>query len=118
MVLKRNSLTRSRSTPEFFYSFTFLQVLCTLYIVLEFLLFFLQENEKSRDIIIDQRFHGTIIGARGENIREIREKFNQVQITFPDPGKKSDIVTLRGPKNDVDKCYKHLQSMHKDMVRN
>lgn len=77
----------------------------------------LQENEKTRDIIIDQRFHGTIIGARGENIREIREKFNQVQITFPDQGKKSDIVTLRGPKQDVDRCYKHLQVVHKDMVR-
>lgn len=75
-----------------------------------------QENEKTRDIIIEQRFHGTIIGARGENIRDIREKFNQVQITFPDPGKKSDIVTLRGPKNDVDRCYKHLQGVQKDMV--
>ncbi|XP_025081209.1 vigilin-like [Pomacea canaliculata] len=74
------------------------------------------ENETSRDIIIEQRFHGTIIGARGENIREIREKFNQVQITFPDPGKKSDVVTLRGPKNDVDKCYKHLQTLHKEMI--
>ncbi|KAK7477919.1 hypothetical protein BaRGS_00030828, partial [Batillaria attramentaria] len=74
------------------------------------------ENEKTRDIIIEQRFHGTIIGARGENIREIREKFNQVQITFPDPGKKSDIVTLRGPKNDVDRAFKHLQALHKDMI--
>lgn len=74
------------------------------------------ENEKTRDIIIEQRFHGTIIGARGENIRDIREKFNQVQITFPDPGKKSDIVTLRGPKNDVDRCHKHLQGVHKDMI--
>ncbi|KAL8583524.1 hypothetical protein ACOMHN_054840 [Nucella lapillus] len=74
------------------------------------------ENEKSRDIIIDQRFHGNIIGARGENIREIREKFNQVQITFPDQGKKSDIVTLRGPKQDVDRCFKHLQVVHKEML--
>lgn len=74
------------------------------------------ENEKTRDIIIDQRFHGNIIGARGENIREIREKFNQVQITFPDQGKKSDIVTLRGPKQDVDRCFKHLQAVNKEMT--
>ena len=26
------------------------------------------------------------------------------------------MVTLRGPKNDVDKAYKHLQSLSKDMV--
>ncbi|XP_060078333.1 vigilin-like [Ylistrum balloti] len=74
------------------------------------------ENEKSKDILIEQRFHRSIIGARGENIREIRDRFNQVQITFPDPGKKSDIVTLRGPKNDVDKCFKHLSQLQQDMV--
>jgi hypothetical protein len=57
-----------------------------------------------------------MIGARGDHIKEIKDKFNQVQITFPDPGKKSDIVTLRGPKDDVDKCHKYLQQMHQDMV--
>lgn len=45
------------------------------------------ENEKERDIIIDHRFYRNIIGSKGENIREIREMFNQVQITFPGPGK-------------------------------
>lgn len=75
------------------------------------------ENEKTRDIIIEQRFHRTIIGAKGEKIREIKDKFNQVQVTFPDPGKKSDIVTLRGPKNDVDKCYKYLQTLQQEMVQ-
>lgn len=58
-----------------------------------------------------------IIGAKGEKIREIKNKFNQVQVTFPDPGKKSDIVTFRGPKNDVDKCYKYLQTLQQEMVR-
>lgn len=76
------------------------------------------ENEKTRDIIIEHRFHRQIIGAKGENVREIREKFNQVQITFPDPGKKSDVVTLRGPKNDVDKAHKHLQNLAKDLIEN
>ncbi|ESO99461.1 hypothetical protein LOTGIDRAFT_231082 [Lottia gigantea] len=74
------------------------------------------ENEKSRDIVIEQRFHKTIIGAKGENIREIRDKFNQVQITFPEPGKKSSVVTLRGPKNDVDRCYKYLQHYHTELL--
>ena len=45
------------------------------------------ENEKERDIIIDHRVYRNIIGSKGENIREIREMFNQVQITFPGPGK-------------------------------
>ncbi|KAJ8022002.1 Vigilin [Holothuria leucospilota] len=69
------------------------------------------ENEKQREILIEYRFHRLIIGTGGENIKEIREKFNQVQITFPSAGKKSDIVTLRGPKSDVDKCYTFLQHM-------
>lgn len=75
-----------------------------------------QENEKSRDVLIEQRFHRAIIGSKGDNIREIRDRFNEVQITFPDPGKKSNIVTLRGPKEDVDKCFKHMQKVQQDMV--
>ncbi|XP_055958186.1 vigilin [Patella vulgata] len=74
------------------------------------------ENEKSRDITIEQRFHKTIIGAKGENIKEIRDKFNQVQITFPEAGKKSAVVTLRGPKNDVDRSYKYLQHYHTELL--
>ena len=31
-----------------------------------------------------------------------------MQISFPDVGSKSDIVKLRGPKEDVDKCAKHF----------
>lgn len=75
-----------------------------------------QENEKSRDIIIEHRFHKNIIGQKGDKVREIREKFPQVQISFPEAGKKSDIVTLRGPKEDVDKCYTFLKKMATDIV--
>lgn len=74
------------------------------------------ENEKTRDIIIEQRFHRMLIGAKGEGIKGVRDRFNQVQINFPDQGKKSDVVTLRGPKNDVDKCYQHLQKLTQDLI--
>lgn len=74
------------------------------------------ENERTKDIIIEQRFHRTIIGQKGAKIREIRDKFNQVQISFPEPGRKSDVVTLRGPRNDVDKCFKYLQQLHQELV--
>ncbi|PNF18399.1 Vigilin [Cryptotermes secundus] len=73
------------------------------------------ENEKERDIIIDHRFYRTIIGSKGDNIREIREMFNQVQITFPGPGENRDVVKIRGPKEDVDKCYKHLMKIVKEL---
>lgn len=45
------------------------------------------ENEKEKDVNIDQRHYRTIIGSKGEKIKEIKEKFNQVQINFPGPGK-------------------------------
>jgi len=79
-------------------------------------MFRFQDNEKTRDVMIDHRFHKAIIGAQGSNIRDIRDKFNSVVISFPDPSKQSDVVSLRGPKNDVDQCYKYLHQMAQDMV--
>jgi len=79
-------------------------------------MFSVQDNEKVRDIMIDHRFHKAIIGAQGANIRDIREKFNSVVISFPDPSKQSDVVSLRGPRNDVDQCYKYLHRIAQDMV--
>ena len=43
------------------------------------------ENEKEKTINIDHRFFPSIIGTKGEKIKEIRETFNQVQIIFPNP---------------------------------
>merc|ERR1712136_413782 len=74
------------------------------------------ENEREKDIIIEHRFHKNIIGAKGEKIREIREKCNQVQVTFPDSSEKSDVVKIRGPKQDVDAAYKHLQKLYKELL--
>ncbi|KAK9747025.1 KH domain [Popillia japonica] len=73
------------------------------------------ENEKEKDVIIEQRHYKNIIGAKGEKIREIRDKFNQVQINFPGPGDKRDVVKIRGPKEDVDKCHKYLQKLVKEL---
>ncbi|XP_012889101.1 PREDICTED: vigilin [Dipodomys ordii] len=76
------------------------------------------ENERTKDLIIEQRFHRTIIGQKGERIREIRDKFPEVIINFPDPAQKSDVVQLRGPKNEVEKCTKYMQKMVADLVEN
>uniref|UniRef100_A0A7N6AM64 Vigilin n=1 Tax=Anabas testudineus TaxID=64144 RepID=A0A7N6AM64_ANATE len=64
------------------------------------------ENERTKDLIVEQKFHRTIIGQKGEKIKEVRDKFPEVIINFPDPSQKSDIVQLRGPKNEVEKCAK------------
>lgn len=37
-----------------------------------------QENERTKDLIIEQKFHRTIIGQKGERIKEVRDKFPEV----------------------------------------
>jgi len=74
------------------------------------------KDEKEKDLIIENRFHKQLIGPKGENIQKIRDDFSSVQISFPDLGVKSDIVKLRGPKDDVDLCAKTMTKMYKDLL--
>lgn len=97
-------------------------------------------------MIIEQRFHRAIIGQKGEKIKEVRDKFPEVSvlgcmvyfsnqmflftykeiiflppcfqviINFPDPAQKSDIVQLRGPRTEVEKCAKFMQKVVAEMV--
>lgn len=76
------------------------------------------ENERTKDLIIEQRFHRAIIGQKGEKIKEVRDKFPEVIINFPDPAQKSDVVQLRGPRNEVEKCAKFMQKIVAEMVEN
>ncbi|GLG98938.1 Vigilin [Gryllus bimaculatus] len=73
------------------------------------------ENEKEKDLIIEQRFHRSIIGSKGEKIRDICKMFNQVQITFPGPVEKREVVKVRGPREDVDRCAKYLMNLVKEL---
>jgi rRNA processing protein Krr1/Pno1 len=73
------------------------------------------ENERSKDVIIEQKYHSNLIGKNGKNLNEIRAKFNNIQIQIPSQAEKSDIITIRGNKLDVEKCYKHLSQLTKDM---
>ncbi|KAK0077806.1 hypothetical protein PV325_003421 [Microctonus aethiopoides] len=73
------------------------------------------ENEKEKDVIIDHRHYASIIGSQGFNIKDIRDKFNQVQIIIPGPSEKDDIVKIRGPKLDVDRCHKYLMKLAKEL---
>lgn len=73
------------------------------------------ENEKSKDVIIDRRLHRSIIGAKGEKIRELKDRYRQVTIVIPTPQENTDIVKLRGPKEDVDRCHKDLMKLVKEI---
>lgn len=74
------------------------------------------ENEKTRDVMIEHRFHRTIIGAKGDRIKELRDKYPEVQISFPESSQKSDVVSLRGPREDVDKVYAYLKKLNAELI--
>ena len=89
-------------------------------------------------MLIEQRFHKLIIGSKGEKIREIRDRFNGLQVSlyfhalllwqcadcvsaalqvaFPEAGEKKDIVSLRGASEDVEKCAAHLKKLAVELV--
>ena len=46
----------------------------------------------------------------------LNSSVSQVIINFPDPAQKSDIVQLRGPRNEVEKCSKFMQKIVAEMV--
>ena len=73
------------------------------------------EDETTVELIIDQKWHPILIGAKGENIQKIRAKFPEVQVSFPSAPRRpdgetakstqktdADKVVLRGPRKDVE----------------
>jgi hypothetical protein len=40
-----------------------------------------------------------------------------LQVAFPEPGESKDIVSLRGPKEDVDKCATYLKKLGLELVK-
>eukprot|EP00096_Caligus_rogercresseyi_P014501 TRINITY_DN700_c0_g1_i6.p1 TRINITY_DN700_c0_g1~~TRINITY_DN700_c0_g1_i6.p1 ORF type:complete len:1348 (+),score=556.54 TRINITY_DN700_c0_g1_i6:85-4128(+) len=72
-------------------------------------------NEKELELSIESRFHRSLIGPKGERIQKIRCDYPEVQITFPEVGKASEAVRLRGPSGDVDKVTKLLEEAHAEL---
>lgn len=66
--------------------------------------------------MIEHRFHRTIIGTKGDKIKEIRDKHPEVQISFPESSQKSDVVSLRGPRKDVDEVFAYLKKLNAELV--
>lgn len=66
------------------------------------------ENIVSEEIIIPSKFYNSLIGAKGKLIHSIMEDCGGVSIKFPSADSKSDKVTIRGPKDDVDRAKQQL----------
>jgi len=70
-----------------------------------------QENMRSVDVIVAQRFHSALIGAQGATIRSITEQFPSCNILMPKG--ESEIVVLRGDKKDVEGAEKLIRKLVK-----
>ncbi|CAF4482939.1 unnamed protein product [Rotaria sp. Silwood2] len=75
----------------------------------------LLSNERTTGLSIDPQYYPQIIGVKGKKLEEVRSKFHNIQITFPEANGKSDKVILHGDKEDVEKCSKFLQQKIKDL---
>ncbi|XP_022244793.1 vigilin-like isoform X2 [Limulus polyphemus] len=75
-------------------------------------------KEITKECMIDKRFHDNIIGSKGEKVKNIRDKFNQVNIELPEQGIKSGKVRIRGCKEDVENCYQYLVQLNQDLLAN
>lgn len=62
----------------------------------------------SEDIVIPPKHYNSLIGAGGKLIHSIMEECGGVTIKFPPAESNSDKVTIRGPKDDVEKAKQQL----------
>jgi polyribonucleotide nucleotidyltransferase len=68
-------------------------------------------NSKNIDMIIDRKFHSSLIGPKGATIADIIAKFNGITIQMPDPDADSEIVTVRGDRKDVDAAEIYIKKL-------
>merc|ERR1711892_1079127 len=68
-------------------------------------------NITTQEINIPCKIHNTVIGAGGKLIQSIMSECGGVAIKFPENGSGSDLVTVRGPVEDVEKAVKLLKEL-------
>ncbi|XP_025407283.1 vigilin-like, partial [Sipha flava] len=69
------------------------------------------KSKTEKEIKIDQRHHGAIIGFNGEKVRELQKTFN-VKIIFPSPVEaRNNLVKIQGLNDDVNKAFKSLAEL-------
>merc|ERR1719308_354695 len=68
-------------------------------------------NIITKEIKIPAKIHNTVIGAGGKLIQSIMSECGGVAIKFPESGSGSDMVTVRGPVDDVEKAIKLLKEL-------
>eukprot|EP01135_Chromosphaera_perkinsii_P002133 Nk52_evm67s217 gene=Nk52_evmTU67s217 len=71
---------------------------------------------KEKKVTISQRFHKSIIGQNGANVREISDRFGGIHLDIPNVSDNSDVITLKGQKDFVDMCATYLVEHVEDLA--
>ena len=49
-------------------------------------------------------------------MKEVHDRYPSVHVAFPEPGRRSNTVTLRGPSEEVKQCKQYMEKHAKDIV--
>lgn len=62
-----------------------------------------------------KKFHGSVIGKGGANLRKIKED-TDTRIDLPGESSESDIIVITGKKENVQKARAKIVDIEKEMV--
>ncbi|MGH0184065.1 UNVERIFIED_CONTAM: hypothetical protein FKN15_013883 [Acipenser sinensis] len=80
------------------------------------------ENERTRDLIIEQRFHRTLIGQKGEKIKEVRDKFPEIReetntkIDLPTENSNSEVIVITGKKPHCEAARDRILAIQRELA--
>merc|ERR1719369_412974 len=73
------------------------------------------ESSYQVKVPIFKQFHKFVIGKGGANIRRIRDE-TDTKIDLPDSGSDSDMITITGKKENVNKAVSQVQQIQSEMA--
>ena len=68
----------------------------------------MKANLAVAEIKVDPRFYKIVIGKKGDTIKKLNEEFDNCSIKVPGLEEDSDVIVVRGPKDDVEKLRKQI----------
>jgi hypothetical protein len=75
----------------------------------------LMESNYQSKVPIFKQFHKFIIGKGGATIRKIRQE-TDTRVDLPESGSESDVITITGKKENVEKAVSKIQAIQSEMA--
>ena len=73
-------------------------------------------NNYMQQVHIFKQFHKNIIGKGGANIKKIRDE-TDTRIDLPSESSDSDVISITGKKENVEKARDKIETIQKELVR-